>query len=353
VESVTVSETDLQLLHALQVSPRAPWNVLGQVLGISPSTAARHWARLSEEGLAWVTAYRPDLAGRLGDPTNALVTATCTPSRLTAVAAQLATHPQVLSVELVSGDGDLHLTIAERDRHAFADYMLDRYSDLDGLLQSSTCWVTRLYKEGSKWRLRALSPAQVRRLRELTEPRTTAPHDRRTLLSQVDQRIVDALSEDGRASYAALAEAAGISEPTVRRRLRGMLESGRLAVRCDVAWEAAGWPVHTTLALRVPAERLDDTARALAALPDTRLVATCVGEADLIVSVWLPALGDSHPFAAMLTERFPGVRIVRWLTALRAVKRMGQLLDDRGRALRPGSHRPAADRSSFPQIAAP
>jgi hypothetical protein len=77
MESVTVSETDLQLLHALQISPRVPWNVLGDVLGISSTTAARHWARLSGEGLAWVTAYRPDLAGQLGDPVNALITAVC------------------------------------------------------------------------------------------------------------------------------------------------------------------------------------------------------------------------------------------------------------------------------------
>lgn len=182
--------------------------------------------------------------------------------------------------------------------------MLGPFAAVDGLLQSSTCWVTRLYKEGSKWRLRALSPGQARHLRDLTQPaRTTLP---RALPDAVDDRIVAAMTTDGRASYAALAEAAAVSEPTLRRRLRLLLDTGRVAVRCDVSWEAAGWPVPTVLVLRVPADRLDETARALTARADTRLVATCVGEADLIVSAWLPTLADAHSFGAMLARGSPG-----------------------------------------------
>jgi len=66
MESVVLSEIDLQLLHALQINPRAPWNIIGLVLGVSPATAARRWERLRE----------------------------------------LAGHTQTLSVEIVSGDGD-------------------------------------------------------------------------------------------------------------------------------------------------------------------------------------------------------------------------------------------------------
>ncbi|MDH6576360.1 NAD kinase [Kitasatospora sp. MAP5-34] len=51
-----VDELDLALVNALQLQPRAPWSLLGQTLGISPVTAARRWRRLSEAGIAWVTA---------------------------------------------------------------------------------------------------------------------------------------------------------------------------------------------------------------------------------------------------------------------------------------------------------
>src|SRR5882757_100166 len=346
MESVGLSEIDLQLLHALQISPRAPWNVVGRVLGISPATAARHWERLRDAGMAWVTAYRPDMPGRSGDPVSAFVITKCAPSRTTAIAAELAGHPQTLSVEIVSGDGDLLVTMSAADRHALADYLLGRFTEFDGLLSSSTYWATRLYTEGSQWRLEALTPHQARTLREAEQRRDPAAlRPREVLGDAADQHLTRLLALDGRTSFADLAEQSGMSEPTVRRRLRGMTGSGRIAVRCDLAWEAAGWPVSVHITMRVPPSRLDDVARALAVLPETRVVATCVGEADLIAGLWLPSLADAHRLAAVLAVRLPEVRIVRWLTGLRTVKRMGRLLDHQGRA-RPMPTRPERTPSS-------
>ncbi|MET7782244.1 AsnC family protein [Streptomyces mirabilis] len=56
-----VDETDLALVHALQIAPRAPWTAVGQALGIDPMTAARRWARLTGTGCAWVTCYPADV----------------------------------------------------------------------------------------------------------------------------------------------------------------------------------------------------------------------------------------------------------------------------------------------------
>ncbi|WP_194236484.1 AsnC family protein [Streptomyces phyllanthi] len=52
-----LDEIDLALVNALQVAPRASWSVVGQVLGITPTTAARRWDRNATSGAAWVTAY--------------------------------------------------------------------------------------------------------------------------------------------------------------------------------------------------------------------------------------------------------------------------------------------------------
>ncbi|GAA3353999.1 hypothetical protein GCM10017744_009850 [Streptomyces antimycoticus] len=52
-----LDELDRGLVHALQIHPRAPWTLVGDVLAVNPVTAARRWRRLQEAGLAWVTAY--------------------------------------------------------------------------------------------------------------------------------------------------------------------------------------------------------------------------------------------------------------------------------------------------------
>ncbi|MCK0520443.1 AsnC family protein [Williamsia sp. DF01-3] len=50
-------DIDDQIVHALQVAPRAPWGAVGDVLGISAATASRRWDRLVENGLAWIVTY--------------------------------------------------------------------------------------------------------------------------------------------------------------------------------------------------------------------------------------------------------------------------------------------------------
>ncbi|MDJ1133604.1 Lrp/AsnC family transcriptional regulator [Streptomyces iconiensis] len=332
MESVGLSELDLRLLHALQIHPRAPWTVVGDVLGVSAPTVARRWTRIHEAGLAWVTAYHPQLLGGVGDPVSAYVAAECAPGTAAAAAEALAAHPETLSVELTAGACELFVTVGAADRTALADYLLGPFGQVPGLLRTRTSWVTRLWLEGSRWRLRTLDRASARALRDaaggVQRTRTATPPAR----DPVDEQLIALLAEDGRTPYARLAQECGIGEATARRRLAALLRSGRLALRCDVAWEAAGWPVTATLWARVPADRLEETARALTTLPEARLVATCVGEADLVLGLWLPALAEVHRVAAHLNRRFPGLEPVRWLTGLRGIKRVGRLLDADGRA---------------------
>ncbi|MER2225037.1 MAG: AsnC family protein, partial [Rhodococcus sp. (in: high G+C Gram-positive bacteria)] len=40
-DSTLLDEIDLRIIHAMQVQPRAPWALIGSVVGIDPVTAAR------------------------------------------------------------------------------------------------------------------------------------------------------------------------------------------------------------------------------------------------------------------------------------------------------------------------
>lgn len=45
-------------------------------------------------------------------------------------------------------------------------------------------------------------------------------------LDKIDQSLVEALTEDGRASYAALGSRVGLSAPAVKRRVDRLIETG-------------------------------------------------------------------------------------------------------------------------------
>jgi hypothetical protein len=103
-------------------------------------------------------------------------------------------------------------------------------------------------------------------------------------------------------------------------------------LRTDVAAPLAGLPVMVVLSANAPASRLDDAAGRLGRLRQVRLSATLAGTPSLLVVAWLSTLEEVHRFEQDLVRRVPEVDVVDRLVVLRSVKRMGHLLDPRGRA---------------------
>jgi DNA-binding Lrp family transcriptional regulator len=321
-QSVALDEDDLALVEALQRDPRAPWTAVAEVVGTNAVTASRRWERLRGTGAAWVT-------GGPGPGSHhaqllAYVDVTCLPSEKTRVAQQLAGDPHALSVDITAGGRDLLLTVAAVDLVTLGRYLLERLDRVPGVTGTRARIATRLYAEGSTWRLGVL-PSNG-------SAGSTLPATRPTVLDEVDRELMSALGVDGRASYAALAQVAGISQPTARRRVDRLISSGAVLLRTDVAAPLAGLPVMVVLSADAPAARLDDAAARLGRLRQVRLSATLAGTPSLLVIAWLASLDEVHRFEQDLVHRVPEVEVVDRLVVLRSVKRMGHLLDPEGRS---------------------
>jgi DNA-binding Lrp family transcriptional regulator len=330
-ESVTLSEGELALVEALQVSPRAPWSAVARATGGSPVTAARRWQHLVEQGAAWVT-------GTPGVPVwnaqcLAYVRIRCSPGRNLAVARTLAADPHALSVELTAGDFDLFVTVAATDLQALARYVLERVDLVPGITDTQTQICTHLYREGSRWRLGTLPHEAAARLPARPESLRSSDGAGAGPWTPEDVRLFVQLGLDGRSSYAALAAAAGVSEATARRRVAGMLGTGAVALRAEVAAGLTGWRVPVMLGVDAPSARLAETAAAIARLRQVRLCATLAGTPAIIVSAWLRDLEGIHDFETTLAKAIPQLTVASRLVTLRTVKRTGRLLDEDGRAV--------------------
>ena len=151
IESDALTEADLAMVEALQLAPRASWATVARATNMSPVTAARRWQRLVERGAAWVT-------GAPGVPVwnsqcVAYVDITCVPGQTLAVAHTLAQDRHALSVEVTVGGADLFVTVAAADLHALSRYLLERIDLIPGITNTRTRISTRLYRDGSQWRL--------------------------------------------------------------------------------------------------------------------------------------------------------------------------------------------------------
>ncbi|MFI6317753.1 Lrp/AsnC family transcriptional regulator [Nonomuraea sp. NPDC050556] len=319
----SLKELDLALLNALQVRPRASWIDLAQVLGADAVTLARRWERLTAAGHAWMTCY----PGSTVDGTLAYVEIDASSQALPELALEMAADPHTLVIEHLTGARGLLLTVGCRDLTALSDYVLGRLSRLPGVLTTRTFPVTRMYGEGSRWRLRALEPRQREALAVPEEERWTGEPD------ATDQALIIALGEDGRMPYADLAARTGLAPATVRRRVQRLLAGGRAVLRCEIAHSLSGWPVTAALWARVPPGTLEETARAVAALPEVRSCSAVTGPANLVTFLWLRSAGEIPRVEELLVRRFPGTEIVDRALTLRMVKRMGRILDPLGRSV--------------------
>jgi len=323
---------DARLIDALQIAPRASWAALGDILGISAVTAAKRWQRLTDEGIAWITASVGMAVSNA--QLLAYVEIVCQPAMRAKVASVLAGHAPAITVEVIAGDADLLVTVAAVDLLTISHYLLEHLGHVEGVVRSRVRIVTRLYGEGSSWRLRVLPDSAVA---TLTRLRIEEPPDAPALeadgnISEASKAILTHLSFDGRASYAELAERASISPATARRRVKELLRSGAVILRTDVSAMDTGWPVETYMWADVPVAILDDTARRLSAMRQARLTATVATAASLAFCSWLPTVEEVHRLELRIAAEIPDLRVVDRLIVLQVIKRNGWLLDESGRA---------------------
>jgi DNA-binding Lrp family transcriptional regulator len=109
-----IDSTDARLLLALAGNPRATAIALTGQTGLSRNTVQARLARLEDQGIldSFERQIPPAI---LGYPLAAYITTQVTQRRLDEVAAALASIPEVLQVDGISGETDLLVHVAAAD----------------------------------------------------------------------------------------------------------------------------------------------------------------------------------------------------------------------------------------------
>jgi DNA-binding Lrp family transcriptional regulator len=321
-----LDEVDRRIVHALQIHPRAPWRLVGEVLAIDPVTAARRWQRMEADRLAWVTAYP-----RLADARNAVTAVVefdTRPGAGSQVAETIAAQPRALNVKETAGGRDLVVSVQAPTLDELARFISLHLATVPGVTATRTHLVTAMPTEGSSWRLRSLDSDQQFRLERAAATPAGPVSD--AVWDAVDARMLTLLSTDGRMPIRRLADELGTSVTTAGRRLRQLVGT-RISLRCDVARQVSGWPLSAVYFASAPADKLREISQALASVSEVRACAITAGPHNLVIDVWLRSLPDVHSLEAHLCLRLPPLRVADRAVVLRTVKHMGRLLDVDGR----------------------
>ncbi|MFI7481173.1 winged helix-turn-helix transcriptional regulator [Kocuria sp. M1R5S2] len=310
---------DLELVHALQIAPRATWSQLGATLGRHPTTLAARWERLRADGRVWVTGHI-GATGTQGIAT--FISLECRPGRRPEVLERLCTVPDIATVEESARAWDVRLTVLTSTWQQMTQEVLPLVRADPAIQRTQVTVVTRLYAIGNNWRLDVLTPEQQRRVAALRSevlrpPGATPPH-----LSE----LTAVLQRDGRATAAEIAAATGTHPTTAARHLRQALETGLIALRCELAQQHSGYPVPCQWYVRVPPAQLEAAVHYLRSFRTLRLCASTTGDTNLTFLLWLRTPGDILDVEAGLQSAAPGVQVVESDVGVRTHKRMGWML---------------------------
>ncbi|MGW6707492.1 Lrp/AsnC family transcriptional regulator [Streptomyces sp. NPDC054956] len=330
-----IDDTDRALVHALQLAPRASWELLGPVLGVRPDTLARRWERLTGTGEAWLTGLGLRTGAQI--PSMAWVEVMCTAGTSPSVGDDLVSDAHTLGVEHTTGGRDLLAFVAVPDLPTLYRYLTTRVQRIDGVVGTRTSMVTAVHYAPDRWRLDQLTPGQTDRLTGRTRRRAaggTPALPTVTPLQEEDRPLVLALAADARRSVASLAREFAMSESTVRRRLTRLEAGQSLRYSCTLASGLSGWPVSATLWAEASEYELADCAAVAAGLRETRTCMSVSGPWNFMISARLRTVEDLSRYTAELTRRLPGLRITDSAVALHVRKSEAQELDHTGRRLR-------------------
>ncbi|MGC7100041.1 Lrp/AsnC family transcriptional regulator [Amycolatopsis lurida] len=312
---MTLDDLDRALVHALHVDGRAPFNQVAAVLGTSQQTVARRYRRLRSNGVLRVVGMTD--ARRLGQ-VEWFLRLRCTPDTALAVAGALARRADTSWVQLTSGGTEISCVIRAPGGDAPQALLLQQLPKTPRVVSVSAHCLLRSFVGGPVgWhgRARVLTDDQIARLTPDFGP---APSE---VDIDGDERLLTALQQDGRTTFADLAAVTGRSEPTVRRRVGQLRAGGILYLDIDLDSTALGFHAQAILWLSVRPAHLVTAARALARQPEVALAAITTGPANLLAKV---VCRDVDALYTCLTERVATIEAIDHLETapvIRTLKR--------------------------------
>jgi Lrp/AsnC family transcriptional regulator, regulator for asnA, asnC and gidA len=143
---------------------------------------------------------------------------------------------------------------------------------------------------------------------------STAP-----FLDEPNRAIIEALQRDGRQPYGAIAQAVGLSEAAVRRRVQRLREAGVMQIVAVTDPLQLGFTRQAMIGLNVEGD-VRVVADKLTALPEVDYVVMCAGSFDLLAEV---VCEDDERLLQVLNDSvrsIPGVRSTETFLYLKLAK---------------------------------
>ena len=140
-------------------------------------------------------------------------------------------------------------------------------------------------------------------------------------MDELDLRIIALLQTNGRASNARIARQVGVSEGTVRRRLKRLLQDRIIDVVAIPDPERLGYQTEALIGVQVDPDKIESVAQTLGTLHEAQWVAVTTGAFDIFMWVILRSSDELGTFLRTRVGPTAGVRRTETFVNLTLKKR--------------------------------
>ena len=127
-------------------------------------------------------------------------------------------------------------------------------------------------------------------------------------MDELDSKIIAMLQEDGRASNAGIARRVGVSEGTVRRRLKRLIQEEYIRVLALLDPGKMGFASEALIGVQVDPDKVDRVSADLSQLEEINWVSITTGSYDIFAWATLNSSEALGIFLRTKVGTIPGVR---------------------------------------------
>jgi Lrp/AsnC family transcriptional regulator for asnA, asnC and gidA len=318
-ELAVLDETDWRLIELLRADGRMAFRDLAVALAITEAAVRARVRALESSGAMKVVAVADAAAS--GYELLLAVGVEVDGRPALEVAQALALLAEVFSVSVVIGTYDIELLLVARDHAHVAELVTDRLVRVPGVRRIHAGLAVEVLKNQPDWvpfdeqraplAADAAAPAESR----------SRPAGAMRLLDEIDRRILDKLAHDARTSNRRIADELGVTEGTVRTRIKRMQDEAQIRITALTNIRKLAHPALAFVWIEVDrSHQCREVARALAAIPSIGFVGLMVGRFDLLAITLVHAAEQLSEFLHTTVHRIPGVRHTECSLGARFVK---------------------------------
>lgn len=139
-------------------------------------------------------------------------------------------------------------------------------------------------------------------------------------LDDLDSAIVQALGRDGRSSNRQIAADLGVTEGTIRTRIKRLQNEGLIQFTVVTSFRLAGSPNLVMMGIHAEPDRVGELARQLSDIPAIGCVMILLGRYSLMAMGLFTTLEQVHDLVTTQIKVMPGVREVDVSIAIHSLK---------------------------------